>query len=310
MSYVNKIKKISLCACVLISTSAVAETYEYKDLPQDQLDRAYNQAEWSPNFKEIIAGYHTASVEVQKTYHPQTFAYGPGDKEKLDIYSPKAAINLPIVLFVHGGAWKSGEKEDAAGPVKTFVDNGVIFVPIGFDVIPQTDLPGMVDQVRRSVSWIHNNARKFGGNPDKIYISGHSSGAHLAAVMLTTDWTRLGEPSDVLKGGILISGMGDLQPPMKSSRGSYLKLNDEQIKRYSPILNLKAAQAPVIVVWGGNESPEFIRQSKQLATAFKARGLLFWDYEFPKTDHFTMVNLLNSPTSALSKQTLELIKSK
>ncbi|MFG0753849.1 alpha/beta hydrolase [Pseudomonas sp. TYF_14] len=308
MSNACMMKNIAFCALALISFQVMAQTYEYRDLPKDQLDNAYNQAVWAPNFKETIAGYHDASVEVRKLYQPRTFAYGEAVKEKLDVYAPKQAKDLPIMLFIHGGAWKSGSKDDSAGPVKTFVDAGVIYVAVGFDLIPDTDLSGMVDQVRRAVIWVNKNAKAFGGDPDKIYISGHSSGGHLAAVLLTTEWNALGAPRHILKGGVVISGMGDLHPPMQSARGSYLKLSNQQIQQLSPINHMAQADAPVLIAWGANESPEFIRQGKQLASAFEKKGRLYWEHEFPATDHFVMVNLLNDPDSELSKKTLELVK--
>lgn len=310
MSYACIFKTIGFCAIALIGSQAIAQTYEYRGLPQDQLDNAYNQSVWAPNFKETIAGYHDSSVEIKKLYPPLTYAYGEKEKEKLDVYAPKRAKDLPIMIFIHGGAWKSGSKDDSAGPAKTFVDAGVIYVAIGFDVIPQNDLPGMVDQARRAVIWVNKNAKTFGGDPDKIYISGHSSGGHMAAVLLTTDWTKFGAFKHIIKGGIVISGMGDLQPPMQSSRGSYLKLTKEQIQEYSPIHHMTQADAPVLITWGANESPEFIRQSKQLAEEFKKQGKLYWDHELPATDHFSTVNFLNNPDGELSKKTLELMKTK
>ena len=116
------------------------------------------------------------------------------------------------------------------GLVETVAACGVTFVALGFGVIPDVRLPVMVEQIRRGIAWLYANIARFGGDPDRIHLSGHSSGGHLAAVLLTTDWPKFGLPADVLKSGLCISGMYDLHPVMLSARSRSM----EAPRRSSP----------------------------------------------------------------------------
>ncbi|MFG0753857.1 alpha/beta hydrolase, partial [Pseudomonas sp. TYF_14] len=250
------------------------------------------------------------SDQVRAEYPRLTIPYGSKPSEKMDVFAPAQTKDLPVMIFIHGGAWRHLSKEDSAGPAPSFVDSGVIYVALDFDVIPKTDLPGMVSQCREAIKYVSEHARDFGGDPAKIFVSGHSSGGHLAAMMLTTDWKAQGAPADVLKGGVVLSGMGDLKGPMLSARGEYLKLNNKQISEFSPLEHMSRVKVPVIVGWGGAESPEFVRQNKEMAEALAHEKKLYWQHEFANVDHYSVVNELNDPASALFKKTLELIKSR
>lgn len=285
---------------------AMAEPLVYAGLDQAQLDRAYDQSQWAPDFKQTIAAYRSTSDEVKGSLPPRTLTYGDGPLERMDVYAPPGQ-QLPVMVFIHGGAWKSLSKDDSAGPAPAFVKSGVMYIALDFPVIPQTDLAGMIEQCRKALLYIHDQATQLGADSSRIYVSGHSSGGHLAAVMLTTDWSAYGAPKDLLKGGVVLSGMGDLTGPMRSSRGQYLKLDDAQIAAFSPLQHLDVLQAPVIVGWGSRESPEFIRQNQALAQGFRDHGKLFAEQAFEGVDHFTMANLLNDPNGWLVRQTLSMM---
>jgi arylformamidase len=131
----------------------------------------------------------------------------------------------------------------------------------------------MADQVRRAIAWVHKNAASFGGDPARLYVGGHSSGAHLAAVALTTDWRGLFDlPPDIIKGGMCSSGMYELAPVRLSHRSSYVKFTDEMVEALSPLRHLDQLRAPLIVAYGTYETPEFQRQARDFAAAVKAVG--------------------------------------
>src|SRR4029079_10417682 len=126
----------------------------------------------------------------------------------------------------------------------------------------------IADQVRRSVVWTYKNATQFGGDPERIYVSGQSSGGHLAGVLLTTDWQKdFGVPANIIKGGVPGSGMFDLKPVRLSIRSNYIKFTDEMEEKLSPQRHLDKLVAPVAVVYGNLETPEFQRQSRDFAAA-------------------------------------------
>ena len=131
----------------------------------------------------------------------------------------------------------------------------------------------MAEQVRRAVAWVYRNAQIFGGDPSRLYISGHSSGGHLAGVVLVTDWQKeFNLPSDIVKGGLCCSGMFDLKPVRLSARSRYVKFTDEMEQALSSQRHLDKLNCPLIVSYGTLETPEFQRQSRDFATAVKAAG--------------------------------------
>lgn len=298
----------ALAACASrLALADDADRHVFLDYTQKQLDDAYTQTVWAPNAKQVIDGYASNSADVRRKLPPRTYAYGTKASEQLDVFAPAGARGLPVMVFIHGGAWQMLSKDDSSAPAPTFVANGAIYVAINFDNLPGNTLPGMVDQCRRALAWVGANATRFGGDPERIYVSGHSSGGHLTAVMLSTDWQAQGAPANLLKGGVVMSGMGDLAPVVLSTRGAYMKLNAAQVTELSPLQHLDRVTCPVIVAWGSRESPEFKRQNRQLADALTTRARLAGVYLVDGANHFEVVNELNRPDTGLSRATLALM---
>lgn len=283
----------------------------FLEYTQEELDRAYDQNVWAKNAAEVIKRYGTASAAVRAKYKFETKSFGPTEDETLDIYAPAktaGASGAPIHIFVHGGAWRSGTKESYAFLAPTFVESGAIYVSLNFANIPKVRLPDMAHQVRSAIAWVHKNARPFGGNPDTISLSGHSSGGHLAAVALTTDWARYGAPATVLKSGLVVSGMFDLHPVMLSARSSYVKISKEEEAALSPQRHLDKIACPITLAYGDGESPEFKRQARDFAAAMKAkvshRAELI---ECKGLNHFEIIETLAQPDGLLGKVALKQI---
>lgn len=170
----------------------------------------------------------------------------------------------------------------------------MVFVVPGFDLLPGVRMPDMVEQLARAIAWIYHNAASFSGDPSRILLSGHSSGAHLAAVLATLDWQRYNVPKEVLKALVCVSGAYDLGAVMLSARRSYINLNSDEIDALSPPRHVDRISCPVWVMVGEQESPEFIRQGREFANRLSARGLLRAFLELP-TDHFSICSLLADP---------------
>jgi arylformamidase len=205
---------------------------------------------------------------------PKRLAYGPTPIEALDIYAAKSA-NAPISIFVHGGAWRAELAEGGAAHAEMIVNAGAHLVVPDFANVIETggNLMTMSDQVRRAVVWVYKNARSFGGDPDRLYVSGHSSGGHWVGVLLTTDWQKdFGVPPTMIKGGVAGSGMFDLRPVRLSARSNYIKFTDETEDNLSALRHLDKLVAPVALVYGTAETPEFQRQSRDFAAAVQAAG--------------------------------------
>jgi arylformamidase len=167
----------------------------------------------------------------------------------------------------------------------------------------------MADQVRRAIAWVHKNAAQFGGDPNRLYVAGHSSGAHLTGCALITDWQAgYNMPADIIKGAICISGMYDLKPVRLSARSSYVKFDDKTEQELSSIRHLARLKAPVIVAYGTNETPEFQRQGREFAAAVKAAGKPVELIVAEHYNHFELPETLANPYGLLGRAALRLMK--
>ena len=278
------------------------------DMDQTELDAAYDQSVYAPNLQQIAKRYATNSEAVRvRLGAPRRYSYGATPIEGLDIYLTKRA-NAPINVFIHGGAWRVGLAKDNAFAAELFVHAGAHFVVPDFTWVQDAggSLMPMAEQVRRAVAWVHRNAQSFGGDPSRIYVSGHSSGGHLAGVILTTDWPKdFKLPPDTVKGGLCCSGMFDLKPVRLSARSRYVRFTDEMEQTLSPQRRLDKLNAPVIVAYGSLETPEFQRQSRDFAAAVKAAGKPVQLLVAEGYNHFEIIETLANPHGLLGRAVLE-----
>jgi arylformamidase len=173
---------------------------------------------------------------------------------------------------------------------------GAHYIAVDFSTVMDVGLDGMVDQLRRAVVWTYQNAFSFGGDAGRIYLSSHSSGAHLAGCLVTTNWSETtGLPQDVLKGALLISGMYDQEPVRKSDRSSYVPFTNEIEHVHSPMRHLDKLSCPVIVAYGDLETYEFQRHSREFAEAAQARGMLDKLLVAEAYNHFEMLETFADP---------------
>jgi arylformamidase len=260
----------ALAQSVPAPAAAPKGTLIWLDLDQQALDDAYDQIKYAANMRQVIQRYGTMSDYVRSRIgEPRRHSYGPTPVEHLDVYSAKAA-KAPIHIFVHGGAWRVGDARGNAFCAEPFVRAGAHFVVIDFINVDKAggSLLPMVEQVRRAIAWVHKNAATLGGDPDRIFLSGHSSGAHLAAAAITTDGTGdHAMPPGAVKGAVLVSGMYDLKPVRLSARSRYIKFTDEMEEVLSPERHLSRVTQPLVLAYGTLETPEFQRQTRDYFTA-------------------------------------------
>jgi arylformamidase len=280
----------------------------FLDYDQAALDRAYDQTQWAPNQQEVIARRAAAGDAVRARLGlPRRVAYGPTPIEALDIYTT-ARASAPVMVFLHGGAWRAGDARSQAFAAEMFVNAGAHFVAPDFGLVMDIGLDGMAAQVRRAVAWVAANAASFGGDATRIYVGGHSSGSHLAANVLVTDWAKaFALPADLVKGGLCTSGMYDLKPVRLSARSSYVKFDDRIEHELSPIRHLARLRCPVVVAYGTNDSPEFQRQSREWAEALRAIGRLQALVVGEGLNHFELPETLADPSSPLARAVLTML---
>ncbi|MCF3648370.1 alpha/beta hydrolase [Synoicihabitans lomoniglobus] len=287
-----------------------AEPVVWLDYTQAELDRVYDQAVYAPNLAQVLKRQAANSVAARQAIgEPRRLAYGSNATEHLDVY-PTAAKNAPIHIYIHGGTWRFGRARDNAFAAELFVRGGAHFVVPDFASVTDHDgnLQPLVDQLRSAIVWVyHHAAAEFGGDRDRIHLSGFSSGGHLAAVMLITDWTRLGLPANVLKSGLIVSGMYDLDPVALSSRREYVTLHAPAIARLSPIHHLNRITGPLIIAHGTLETPEFKRQAREFHRAGQAHGLAAELLIIPESNHFETIETLANPYAPLGRAALRLM---
>ncbi|HWO41872.1 MAG TPA: alpha/beta hydrolase [Candidatus Eisenbacteria bacterium] len=279
----------------------------WMDMDQKELDDAYDQSVWAPNQQHVSKRRAVWSQSVRARLKPERVSYGPTEFEKLDIYKTSRP-NAPIRIFLHGGAWRGGSAENSAFPAEMFVNAGAHYVAVDFINVLEAggNLMPMADQVRRAVAWVYKNAARFGGDPNRIYISGHSSGGHLAGVVMVTDWEKdFGVPRDIVKAGLLMSGMYDLKAVRLSKRSSYVKFTDEIEHALSTQRHLDKLNAPIIVSYGTLESPEFHRQARDFVAAVKAAGKPVELIVAEGYNHFETQETFGNPYGLLGRAALE-----
>ena len=277
------------------------------DLDQQALDDAYDQSKYALNRSQTLERYASNSdIARERLGAPRRIAYGPTANEALDLY-PAATTDAPISIFVHGGAWQRGLAKNYAFAAELFVRAGAHHVVLDFVNVIQAggDLMPMADQVRRAIAWVYRNAASFGGDPNRIHLYGHSSGAHLAGVAMVTDWRgQYDLPTDVVKTGLLCSGMYDLRPVRLSARSRYVNFTDDMEAALSTQRHIDRFTAPVVLAFGTLETPEFQRQSRDFAAALSAAGkpveLLVGSYY----NHFEIAETLASPYGLLGRAAL------
>ena len=281
----------------------------FLDYDQATLDAAYDQAAYAPNREQLIARRIGESAMARGHIgEPERVAYGPAEIERLDIYR-SAGSGAPVFVFIHGGAC-SGRSKDFAGPAEMFLAAGAHYVVPDFAWVQDAggNLMVLADQICRAIAWVSENIARFGGDPNRLFLGGQSSGGHLTAVALTTDWrNQFGLPADLIKGGMCISGMYDLEPVRLSARSRYVAFDDRTVAELSPIRHLDRLTAPLIVAYGTCETPEFQRQNREFAAAVKAAGkevrLLVGEHY----NHFELPETLGNPYGLLGRAALELM---
>ncbi len=294
-------------------TSTEKGSRVWLDMDQKELDDAYDQVCWAPNREHLQKRRRVASEQtLARIGKPKRVAYGSTEIEKLDIYQSNRP-NAPINIFIHGGAWRGGFAKDSAYMAEMYLAAGAHLVIPDFVWVQDAggSLMTMADQVRRAVAWVYKNATSFGGEPNRLYISGHSSGGHLGGVVVITDWRKdFDLPSDIIKGALLISGMYDLKPVRLSKRSKYVDFDDVTEETLSAQRHIDMINMPLIIAHGTLESPEFQRQSRDFAAAVKAAGKPVEFIVGEGFNHFEMQETMGNPFGLGGRAALSMMKLK
>ena len=272
------------------------------------VERGYNNRAAVPDHPRWLAHFPEASAKARAALAPKLdLRFGPGPKEKLDLFLP-AARAKGTFLFLHGGYWRMLDKSDFSFVASPFVARGYAVAVANYDLCPDVSIAAIVDEAGHAVSWLAREGAAHGANPDRIVVGGHSAGGHLAAMLFMTDWAALGLARDPIAGAVSLSGVHDLVPLVLYSFNTDLKLDAAEAARMSPVNLTPRTHAPLVIAVGADETSEFLRQSRILWDRWPANrppGMnapLF----IPERNHFSVVADYADPESELTRATLAL----
>jgi len=271
----------------------------YLGLSPQELERQFNPRVAVPDHAAKIGGRAELSAAVRGRLPCQLdMRFGAGEKETLDIF-PAAEAQAPVQLYFHGGYWRANDKSDMSFMAEPLSAAGACTVLANYDLCPAVTLDEVVAQARRAVAWTYRHIAEFGGDPQRLFISGSSAGAHLSAMALAHDWAADGLPADVIKGAVLITGVYDAEPVRHISVNEQIRLDAEAARRNSPIHLPPRRALPLVVAVGGAETEQWIGMSRAYAAFCRESGIDCEYLELPGQDHFTMSGLLGEADGPL-----------
>ncbi|MCP5515406.1 MAG: alpha/beta hydrolase [Spirochaetales bacterium] len=286
-------------------------------MPQDNhqteefLNNEYNPRLRVPDHLSVMHGWKKKSAQARKHSDCELDArYGEEKNETIDIFYPSVRGDAPVLFFIHGGYWRGLDKGDFSFLAPPFTESGAaVFMP-NYALAPSVSIAQITDQVAGALEWTYLNAGEYGCNPDRIFIAGHSAGAHLAVMMMTSGRkSGRGIPlSQIVKGCAAVSGIYDLSPLVYTGfLKDDLKLDEKTAAEVSPVNMRPAGGAPLYTCVGGSESGEFLRQTAMLREKWKE--VLKGDIPMPGYNHFNIVDAVSDPGSPLFKVIHEMLSS-
>lgn len=282
------------------------------------LDAQYNNRARIAVSAQILERWAAQSARVRRWPGAHLdLPYGTGGNEVLDVFAPRTqgTAAVPVLVFIHGGWWRSLDKSDQSFLAPAFVDRGAIVVVPNYALCPAVRIETIAMQMVRALVWTHRNAARFGGDPARIVVAGHSAGGHLAAMMLCCDWRAVARdafaasrklPARLVKSALAVSGLFDLAPLRRTPYlQADLRLTPAAVRRLSPVRFAPPAGRLLAVV-GGAESEEFLRQNALIRQAWGMRAVPVCE-SVPGANHLTVLDALADPQSRLHALALDLL---
>jgi len=295
----------------------------WRQWSREELEYQYSPSRWSKRLSrdEIVDAHLEHFIEKSNAAHASLdcergISYGPTEKQKLDIFGGKELPkNAPILVYIHGGYWQYLGREVSAYMAHPMVSHGVVTVAVGYELADKASMEEIISQVRHAVVYILKYAKSRGSRG--VYICGHSAGGHLTGMVLATDWSGMFPDVDIklIQGAVPVSGVYDVRPIVNTYINDPLHLTEESAWEASPdnkiqeiCDNCRKQQIKVLVVVGGDESPEFKRQSDHFHQNLILGGVHSEYIEMENHDHFDIVEKLSDENYVFTKKLLDLMR--
>jgi arylformamidase len=229
-------------------------------LPADFVEREYNLRAAFPDHPQWFARWAEESERARARLEGRLdLRYGSGPKQTMDLFPAESSRSS--LLFIHGGYWRALDKSEHSFVAPPFVAQGIGVAVINYDLCPDVSIARIVDQAREALAWLSREGSRHGFPPQRIVVSGHSAGAHLAAMLLATDWPARGLAATTIAGAVMVSGVFDLEPLVQASMNVDLRLDAARAHALSPIHLPPRVRVPLLLAAGELETSEFIRQA-------------------------------------------------
>jgi arylformamidase len=273
-----------------IGMAGLSTTRSWINYSPEDLEYHYNPRATNPDserYGEVRAGINQQGLEWPG--RKADIAYSAGGLENLDIYLPANSDGPhPVHIFIHGGYWRSREKEDFGFIGAALANQGLLAVVINYPLCPAVTLDDVVASTREAFTWVCNNIADHGGDPSRITISGHSAGAHLGAAIIAHDWPADCLGDGILQGAVLVSGIYDPAPAQHLSISSEIGLTPEIAARQNFANKAPKLKCPVTVIVGGGEPAGWIDQSADYAGCIRSAGFAMEYIVSGKENHFSI----------------------
>jgi arylformamidase len=269
----------------------------------------YNNRARVPEHPEIFARWAREAedyrAETMKERRAELgLSYGSSLRQFIDLFSARRAVKAPLALFIHGGYWRSLDPSLFSHMARGLNAHDVTVAVVGYDLCPEVTIAEIIEQIRHACLflWLRTGQR--------MMIYGHSAGGHLAATMLATEWQARypKAPPDLVPAAYSISGLFDLTPLVGIPMAHDLRLDESQARSLSPLFWPAPKGRPFDAVVGALESSEFLRQSRTVADSWGKAGAQTRYEAIPGANHFTVIDALADPHSAMVRRLAELAR--